>query len=57
MRSPLWYGARLGWLIHPQQQQVEIYRAGQTVTVSTQPHQISGEDVLQGFGLKLQRVF
>ncbi len=56
MQEYLENGARLGWLINPQQQQVEIYRAGQTVNVLAQPHQLSGEDVLQSFVLKLQRI-
>ncbi|NJN20484.1 MAG: Uma2 family endonuclease [Leptolyngbya sp. RL_3_1] len=57
MQEYLENGARLGWLINPQQQQVEIYRAGQTVEILAQPNQLSGEEVLQGFVLKLQRIF
>ena len=44
-------GLRLGWLINPQDQQVEIYRAGQAVEVVTMPTVLSGEDVLPGFEL------
>lgn len=57
MQEYLDNGARLGWLIDPQQQQVEIYRGGQTVEILAQPNQLSGEDVLPGFVLKLQRMF
>jgi Uma2 family endonuclease len=44
-------GLRLGWLINPQDQKVEIYRAGQAVEVVEMPVVLSGEDVLPGFEL------
>jgi len=50
-------GARLGWLINPQDRQVEIYRQGQPVEVLQAPLTLSGEDVLPGFVLNLQRIF
>jgi Uma2 family endonuclease len=50
-------GARLGWLINPQDRQVEIYRQGQQVEVLQSPTTLSGEDVLPGFVLNLQRIF
>ncbi len=50
-------GTELGWLIDPQQQQVEIYRAGQGVEIVVNPSQLSGETVLPGFVLNLQRVW
>ena len=46
-------GVRLGWLINPQQQQVEIYHQKQDVEVGNLPTQLSGEDVLPGFSLSL----
>ena len=46
-------GVRLGWLIDPQKQQVEIYRPGQDVEVLESPSSLSGEDVLPGFTLEL----
>ncbi len=46
-------GVRLGWLIDPQQKQVEIYRLGQEVEVLQSPTILSGEDVLAGFALDL----
>ena len=49
-------GARLGWLINPQDRQVEIYRSGQEVEVLQSPINLSGEDVLPGFVLSLQRI-
>jgi Uma2 family endonuclease len=46
-------GLRLGWLINPQQQQVEIYRLGQPVEVVEIPVLLSGEEVLPGFELQV----
>jgi Uma2 family endonuclease len=50
-------GVRLGWLINPQQQQVEIYRMGRDVDVLQSPVSLSGEDVLPGFTLDLSSIF
>ena len=50
-------GVRLGWLINPQQQQVEIYRLGQEVEVLQSPTSLSGEDVLSGFVLNLSTIW
>jgi Uma2 family endonuclease len=46
-------GVRLGWLIDPKNQRVEIYRPGQAVEVLESPASLSGEDVLPGFSLDL----
>lgn len=53
MQEYLDAGVRLGWLINPQQQQVEIYRLGQEVEVRNLPTELLGEDVLPGFSLRL----
>jgi Uma2 family endonuclease len=53
MQEYLDCGVRLGWLIDPQNQQVEIYRLGQNVEVLKSPASLSGEDVLSGFVLDL----
>lgn len=50
-------GTRLGWLIDPQQRQVEIYRPGRAVEVLSNPTELSGEDVLPGFLLNLRRMW
>lgn len=50
-------GARLGWLIDPQNQRVEIYRPQQEVEVLEHPVELSGEDVLPGFVLNLRRIW
>jgi Uma2 family endonuclease len=50
-------GLRLGWLIIPKAQQVEIYRQTRAVEVLQSPTSLSGEDVLPGFVLDLQPIF
>ncbi|HEY9851325.1 MAG TPA: Uma2 family endonuclease [Leptolyngbyaceae cyanobacterium] len=56
MQEYLDAGVRLGWLINPQDQQVEIYRRlGQEVEVRNLPTELSGEDILPGFTLSLAR--
>lgn len=50
-------GAKLGWLINPQQRRVEIYRAEVAVEILENPTELSGEEVLPGFVLNLTRVF
>ena len=49
-------GVRLGWLLDPQNQRVEIYRPGQDVEVLQSPASLSGEDVLPGFMLDLTQI-
>ncbi|MEQ9237135.1 Uma2 family endonuclease [Coleofasciculus sp. E2-BRE-01] len=53
MQEYLNSGLRLGWLINPQAQQVEIYRPNQTVEIVQLPASLSGEAVLPGFVLDL----
>jgi Uma2 family endonuclease len=53
MQEYLDNGLRLGWLINPQQRQVEIYRPAQPVDIINQPTLLSGENVLPGFELSL----
>jgi Uma2 family endonuclease len=50
-------GVRLGWLINPQDRQVEIYRLSQDKEVLTAPTELSGEEVLPGFMLNLATVW
>ena len=50
-------GARLGWLINPQNRTVEVYRVGLEVEVLSNPTELSGEEVLPGFVLNLRRVW
>ncbi|BAZ67366.1 MAG: Uma2 family endonuclease [Pelatocladus maniniholoensis HA4357-MV3] len=53
MQEYLDAGVQLGWLINPQQQQVEIYRPGQDVEMRNFPTELSGENILPGFRLNL----
>ncbi|MDJ1181644.1 Uma2 family endonuclease [Roseofilum casamattae] len=50
-------GTRLGWLINPKNRQVEVYRQGQAKEVLDDSLTLSGEDVLPGFVLNLQRIW
>jgi Uma2 family endonuclease len=49
-------GVSLGWLINPQQQQVEIYRLGQPAEILQSPNNLDGENVLPGFTLDLTSI-
>lgn len=50
-------GALLGWLIDPIDRKVYVYRPGKEVEVLEDPVEISGEQVLKGFVLKLGEVW
>jgi Uma2 family endonuclease len=56
MQEYLTNGCRLGWLIDPQTQQVEIYRPNQAVEILQSPTTVSGEDVLPGLALDLTQI-
>ncbi len=53
MREYIEAGVQLGWLINPQQQQVEIYRFGTAVEIRNLPTELGGEECLPGFHLHL----
>ena len=57
MREYMDNGARLGWLINRQQQQVEIYRPNREVEILLSPQTLSGEDTLPGFVLDLAEIW
>ncbi|MBE9039909.1 Uma2 family endonuclease [Oscillatoriales cyanobacterium LEGE 11467] len=48
-------GVRLGWMFDPQNQQVAIYRPGEEIEVRELPTELSGEEVLPGFILQVDR--
>ncbi|NJN23079.1 MAG: Uma2 family endonuclease [Leptolyngbya sp. RL_3_1] len=50
-------GAQLGWLIDPQNQRVEVYRLGQAIEILENPSTLSGEAVLPGFTLTMNRIW
>ena len=56
MREYRAQGARLGWLIDPKRNVVEVYRPRRRVEVLTAPASLSGEDVLPGFVLNLRAI-
>jgi Uma2 family endonuclease len=53
MQEYLDSGLKLGWLINPQQKQVEIYRPNQAVKVVTMPAILSGENILPELNITL----
>ncbi|MBW4541993.1 MAG: Uma2 family endonuclease [Myxacorys chilensis ATA2-1-KO14] len=55
MQEYLDSGVRLGWLFNLQDQQVEIYRQGEATEVRSLPTELSGEAVLPGFVLQVER--
>jgi Uma2 family endonuclease len=46
-------GVQLGWLLNPQDQQVEIYRVGYPVEILFRPRELFGENVLPNFVLNI----
>ena len=50
-------GVKLGWLINPQQQQVEIYRLGKSKEILDKPATVSGDDILPGLIIELDFIF
>ena len=57
MREYVANGARLGWLIDPQERAVYIYRPRAAVRRIDSPATLSGDPVLPGFTLDLQRIW
>ncbi|BAY99664.1 hypothetical protein NIES37_36470 [Tolypothrix tenuis PCC 7101] len=57
MQEYLANGCRLGFLINRKQQELEIYRPQQQVEILKAPLTVSGEDVLPGFILNLQKIW
>lgn len=57
MREYMENGVWLGWLLNPQDRQVEIYQPGQAVEILRSPNRLSGEPLLPGFMLDLSEIF
>jgi Uma2 family endonuclease len=57
MREWTAYGAVLAWLINPETRSVEIYRADGSVEEVAGPDEIAGEGPVQGFVLRLERIW
>lgn len=50
-------GARLGWLLDPEERKVHVYQPDETVQVLEDSSKISGDPILPGFTLDLRRVW
>ena len=50
-------GARLGWLIDPENKAISIYRPGEEPEVLTHPTSVQGNGVMAGFELVMARVW
>ena len=50
-------GVRMGLLINPQKQQVEIYRPGEAVEILEAPQSIDCNEVMPGFILDMSRIW
>jgi Uma2 family endonuclease len=46
-------GAKLGWLIDPDQRRVHVYRPGKPVETLRNPERLSGSPLLPGFVMEL----
>ncbi len=57
MQEYITNGVRLGWLIDPQNRQVEVYRPGNSVEILSSPTSLSGEDLLPEFVLDLNEIW
>lgn len=57
MREYIDCGARLAWLIDPEQTRVYVYRPSETVQELDKPDAVSGDPLLPGFALDLREIW
>ncbi len=57
MREYIDCGVKLGWLINPDDRQVEIYRLGQDKEILDNPLTLSGEEIMPGLVVDLPEIF
>ena len=50
-------GVRLGWLINPDDRQVEIYRLGKSIDILDNPQILSGEEIMPNLIVNLSEIF
>ncbi len=50
-------GVKLGWLIDPNEKKVHVYRANGDIEILNDPEIVSGEDILEGFELKVREIW
>ncbi len=52
-----WLGVRLGLLINPKNEQIEVYRPGRDVEILASPSAIDCGEVMPGFVLSMSRIW
>lgn len=57
MREFMECGVKLGWLINPDERQVEIYRQGKAKEVLNNPQTLSGENIMPKLIVSLEEIF
>jgi len=57
MQEYLDNGAKLGWLIDPEQKRVYVYRPRSEVEELHNPEKIPGDPILSGFTLDLREIW
>jgi Uma2 family endonuclease len=57
MREYIENGARLGWLIDPEERKVHVYQPNDRVEISDKPDNVSGDPILPGFVLDLKLIW
>ncbi len=50
-------GARLGWLIDPEERRVHVYRPGRAVDVLERPDELRGDPELPGLSIDLRSIW
>lgn len=50
-------GVKLGWLINPDEKQVEIYRQQTEIIIVNNPQTLSGEEILPNLTVNLRDIF
>ena len=50
-------GARLGWLIDPQERQVSVYRPESPVELLSRPRSVSADPLLPGLRLEMADIW
>jgi Uma2 family endonuclease len=50
-------GAQLGWLIDPTKKKVYVYRPQAAAEILDNPQTVSGEPLLQGFTLEMEKIW
>lgn len=57
MREYVENGARLGWLLDPEERKVHVYEPGEAPRVLENPDKLSGDPVMPGFVLELRAIW